>query len=156
VLAYRRSTGVHRQQLKWLMNGGAIALIGLLASPAGRRAVVAVIAPSISIVSALLRYRLYEESTADQPHALLRDPHALLVGVFMGLIALTNQRLRSPAASAFAASTLAAAAPLHPLRKRIQRLCRSALHTALATTPRHRRAFTARLRDGGRDRRDPR
>jgi hypothetical protein len=147
VLAYRRSTGVRRQQLKWLMSGGAIALIGLIVSPAVGGAVVAVIALPISIGVGVLRYRLYEIDrliSRTLSYAILT---ALLVGVFIGLIALTTNTLAFSGRVGVAASTLAAAALFNPLRKRIQRLVDRRFNRARYDAEATVAAFTARLRD---------
>jgi len=147
VLAYRRSTGVRRQQLKWLMNGGAIALIGLIVSPAVGGAFVAVMALPISIGVGVLRYRLYEIDrlvSRTLSYAILT---ALLVGVFIGLIALTTNTLAFSGRVGVAASTLAAAALFNPLRKRIQRLVDRRFNRARYDAEATVAAFTARLRD---------
>jgi hypothetical protein len=147
VLAYRRSTGVRRQQLKWLMNGGAIALIGLIVSPAAGGAVVGVIALPIGIGVGVLRYRLYEIDrliSRTLSYAILT---ALLVGVFIGLIALTTNTLAFSGRVGVAASTLAAAALFNPLRKRIQRLVDRRFNRARYDAEATVAAFTARLRD---------
>jgi len=147
VLAYRRSTGVRRQQLKWLMNGGAIALIGLIVSPAAGGAVVAVIALPISIGVGVLRCRLYEIDrliSRTLSYAILT---ALLAGTFIGLIALTTNTLAFSGRVDVAASTLAAAALFNPLRKRIQRLVDRRFNRARYDAEATVAAFTARLRD---------
>jgi hypothetical protein len=147
VLAYRRSTGVRRQQLKWLMSGGAVALIGLLGSPAVGVAFVAVIALPISIGVGVLRYRLYEIDrliSRTLSYAILT---AVLVGTFIGLVALTTNTLAFSGRVGVAASTLAAAALFNPLRKRIQRLVDRRFNRVRYDAGVTVAAFTARLRD---------
>ena len=147
VLAYRRSTGVRRQQLKWLMSGGAVALIGLIVSPVAGVAFVAVIALPISIGVGVLRYRLYEIDrliSRTLSYAILT---ALLVGTFIGLVALTTNTLALSGRVGVAASTLAAAALFNPLRKRIQRLVDRRFNRARYDAEGTVAAFTARLRD---------
>jgi hypothetical protein len=147
VLAYRRSTGVRRQQLKWLMSGGAVALIGLLGSPAVGVAFVAVIALPISIGVGVLRYRLYEIDrliSRTLSYAILT---AVLVGTFIGLVALTTNTLAFSGRVGVAASTLAAAALFNPLRKRIQRLVDRRFNRVRYDAGATVAAFTARLRD---------
>ena len=147
VLAYRHSTGVRRQQLKWLMNGGAIALVGLIASPAVGATVVAVMALPISIGVGVLRYRLYEIDrliSRTLSYAILT---AMLVGTFIGLIALTTNTLAFSGRVGVAASTLAAAALFNPLRKRIQRLVDRRFNRARYDAEATVAAFTTRLRD---------
>jgi hypothetical protein len=147
VLAYRRSTGVHRQQLKWLMSGGAVALIGLLASPAAGGTFVAIVALPISIGVGVLRYRLYEIDrlvSRTLSYALLTG---LLVGTFIGLVALTTNTLALSGRVGVAASTLVAAALFNPLRVRIQRLVDRRFNRARYDAEATVAAFTARLRD---------
>src|ERR1039458_885279 len=101
------------------MNGGALGLIGLIVAPAAGGAVVGVIALPIGIGVGVLRYRLYEIDrliSRTLSYAILT---ALLVGVFIGLIALTTNTLAFSGRVGVAASTLAAAALFNPLRKRI-------------------------------------
>jgi hypothetical protein len=147
VLAYRRSTGVRRQQLKWLMSGGAVALIGLIVSPVAGVAFVAVIALPISIGVGVLRYRLYEIDRLISRTLSYAVLTALLVGVFIGLIALTTNTLAFSGRVGVAASTLAAAALFNPLRKRIQRLVDRRFNRARYDAEGTVAAFTARLRD---------
>ena len=147
VLAYRRSNGVHRQQLKWLMSGGAIALIGLIASPAVGGTFVAVIALPISIGVGVLRYRLYEIDrliSRTLSYAILTG---LLVGTFIGLVALTTNTLAISGRVGVAASTLAAVALFNPIRKRIQHLVDRRFNRARYDAEATVAAFTARLRD---------
>jgi hypothetical protein len=84
LVIYRRSTGVRRQQLKWLGAGGGWCVVALLilvsnlANSAPTAVWIFIIlgwtALPLSIGVGILRYRLYERP-ARQPHALLRDPH---------------------------------------------------------------------------------
>jgi hypothetical protein len=148
VLAYRQSTGVRRQQLKWLMSGGAIALAGLIASlTVAGGTLVLVVALPISIGVGVLRYRLYEIDrliSRTLSYALLT---ALLVGTFIGLIALTTDTFALSGRVGVAASTLVAAALFNPLRLRIQRVVDRRFNRAHYDAEATVAAFTARLRD---------
>jgi hypothetical protein len=156
VLSFRAASGERRQQLKWLGAGGAIAITALLitivwsGAPAYVGNVVlpiALTALPITIGVGILRYRLYEIDrliSRTLSYAILT---ALLVGVFIGLIALTTNTLAFSGRVGVAASTLAAAALFNPLRKRIQRLVDRRFNRARYDAEATVAAFTARLRD---------
>jgi ABC-type bacteriocin/lantibiotic exporter with double-glycine peptidase domain len=95
----------------------------------------------------ILRYRLYEIDrliSRTLSYAILT---ALLVGAFIGLIALTTNTLALSGRVGVAASTLAAAALFNPLRKRIQRLVDRRFNRARYDAEAIVAGFTARLRD---------
>ena len=149
VLAYRRSTGVYRQQLKWLMSGGAIAIIGELITVTTNTwyPLPAVIALPVSIGIGVLRYRLYEIDrliSRTLSYAILT---ALLVVTFTGLIALTTNTFALSGQVGVAASTLAAAALFNPLRKRVQRLVDRRFNRLHYDAEAIVAAFSAKLRD---------
>jgi hypothetical protein len=157
LVSYRRSTGVRRQQLKWLGVGGAwciaalLALISNLANSAPGVVWIFIVlgwtALPISIGVGILRYRLYEIDrliSRTLSYAILT---ALLVGAFIGLIALTTNTLALSGRVGVAASTLAAAALFNPLRKRIQRLVDRRFNRARYDAEATVAAFSARLRD---------
>src|SRR6202035_1159289 len=163
IISYRRSVGVGRQQLKSLMAGGAVCVlaVGIFASGtahAGSSGAaqawaqvpwIAFAPLPIRIVAAILRYRLYEIDrlvTRTLSYAILT---ALLVGTFIGLIALTTNALALSGRVGVAASTLVAAALFNPLRVRIQRLVDRRFNRARYDAEATVAAFTARLRDAG-------
>jgi hypothetical protein len=157
VLSYRGSSGVRRQQVKWLAAGGVGCVAGLLflVSGAADSAPGAVwilvllgwVALPCSIGVGILRYRLYEIDrliSRTLSYAILT---ALLVGVFVGLIALSTNTLALSGRVGVAASTLAAAALFNPLRKRTQRLVDRRFNRARYDAEATVSAFTTRLRD---------
>jgi len=157
LVSYRRSTGVRRQQLKWLGTGGAWCIVSLLAlvssvanSAPGFVWIFIVLGWSalpLSIGVGILRYRLYEIDrliSRTLSYAILT---ALLVATFIGLIALTTNTLALSGRVGVAASTLAAAALFNPLRKRVQRLVDRRFNRARYDAEATVAAFTARLRD---------
>jgi hypothetical protein len=157
ILAYRRSAGAHRQQLKWLLTGGAVSIAGLLFALTlsnNRNPVLHVIgsvgfgsimALPISIGIGILRYRLYEIDrliSRTLSYALLTG---MLVGVFAGIALLPGTLLSS--SYGVAASTLAIAALFNPLRNRLQRLVDRRFNRARYDAEGTVAAFGARLRD---------
>ncbi|MGH2850442.1 MAG: hypothetical protein ACRDLP_07500 [Solirubrobacteraceae bacterium] len=157
VLSYRGSSGVRRQQVKWLATGGMGCIAGLLflISGAANSAPGAVwilillawVALPFTIGVGILRYRLYEIDrliSRTLSYAILT---ALLGGTFIGLIALTTNTLALSGRVGVAASTLAAAALFNPLRVRIQRLVDRRFNRARYDAEATVAAFTTRLRD---------
>jgi hypothetical protein len=71
----------------------------------------------------------------------------LLVGTFIGLVALTTDTLDLSGRVGVAASTLVAAALFNPLRVRLQRLVDRRFNRARYDAQATVEAFTARLRD---------
>jgi hypothetical protein len=131
-VAWRRSTGERRQQLKWLASGVLIGVLGLvfgLAVPGNASAAVRVIANVISfgivalpvsIGVAVLRYRLYEIDRIISRTLAYAIVTGLLVGVYAGLVLLTTQVLGFHTEVAVAVATLVAAALVNPVRRRVQ------------------------------------
>jgi hypothetical protein len=155
---FRRADPIQRLQLKWLVSGAVISVIGGFASifTSGSGGIVGVVgnilglglvAFPLAIAVAVQRYRLYEVDRLISRTLAYAILTGLLVGVFIGLIALTTDTLALSGRAGVAASTLAAAAMFNPLRIRTQRLVdrrfNRARYDADATTA----AFTARLRD---------
>ena len=119
--AYRRSTGEHRQQLKWLIGGVVIAaasgavtvfLSGKHGLPGaiGGSAVIGIAALPLSVAIGVLNYRLYEIDrliSRTITYALLTG---LLVAVYLGVVVLGTDVLPFSSPVGVAASTLAAAA----------------------------------------------
>jgi hypothetical protein len=134
ILAYRRSTGVRRQQLKWLMSGGALSIGGLVLAMAisnagnpvlhvvGFVSFVSVAALPVGIGVGILRYRLYEIDRLISRTLSYLIVTGLLAGVFVGTVVVATDVLPFSSPVAVAASTLAAAALFNPLRRRVQHL----------------------------------
>jgi hypothetical protein len=156
VLRYRRASGVQRQQLKWLAAGAAtcVACLALNAASGGGSDFVGQVSFAVGLTAlpvaigvGILKYRLYEIDrliSRTLSYAILT---ALLVGTFIGLIALTTNTLNLSGRVGVAASTLAAAALFNPLRIRIQRLVDRRFNRARYDAEATVAAFTARLRD---------
>jgi hypothetical protein len=160
VRSYRRAGGERRQQLKWL-GAGAMTCVVLLVliivwSGVSSNASwvvgdilfpLALTALPLAMGIGILRYRLYEIDrliSRTLSYAILT---ALLVGTFIGLVALTTNTLALSGRVGVAASTLAAAALFNPLRKRIQHLVDRRFNRARYDAEATVAAFSARLRD---------
>lgn len=159
VLAYRKSTGDRRAQLKWLISGGAVALLGLVLtvalgsspSPVIRGLAVAgfggVAALPVSIGVGVLKYRLYEIErliSRTLSYAILTG---LLIGAYVGMIALTTKLVPLSSSVGVAASTLVAVALFTPLRRRVQRRVDRRFNRARYDTDAMVATFSTRLRD---------
>jgi hypothetical protein len=159
ILAYRRSAGARRQQLKWLLTGGAISIGGLLFAMTinnshhpvlhvvGAVGFGGIIALPVGIGIGILKYRLYDIDrliSRTLSYALLTG---LLVCVFVGLVLLTTRVLPFSSPVGVAASTLAAAGLVAPLRSRLQRVVDRRFNRARYDADATVAAFGARLRD---------
>ena len=157
-LGYRGASGIRRQQLKWFGAGSAtsIACVLLLGGGAVTNSASSVVwfliiaglmAMPVSMGVAILRYRLYEIDrlvSRTLSYAILT---ALLVGTFVGLVALSTEVLPFSSPEGVAASTLTAAALFNPLRKRIQRIVDRRFNRSRYDAEATVAAFSARLRD---------
>ena len=149
VVEYRRSTGEHRQQLKWLMLGGAVSIVALLVtlSVNGSIAFIGVAALPISIGVGILKYRLYDIDRLISRTVSYAIVTGSLVVVFLGLVVLTTDVLPFSSPVGVAASTLAAAALFNPLRRRVQRTVDRRFNRARYDAEATVEAFRQRLRD---------
>ena len=149
IVEYRRSSGVHRQQLKWLMLGGCVSIVALLVtlSVNGSIAFVGVAALPISIGVGILKYRLYDIDRLISRTVSYAIVTGSLVAVFLGLVVLTTDVLPFSSPVGVAASTLAAAALFTPLRRRVQRTVDRRFNRARYDAETTVEAFSRRLRD---------
>lgn len=159
IAGYRRSTGDYRQQLKWLLSGGAISIGGLLLAmtvsnsnvPAlrvvGFVSFVSVTALPIGIGIGILKYRLYEIDRLISRTLSYLLVTGLLVSVFLGLVVLSTRVLPFSSPVGVAASTLAAAALFNPLRIRVQRQVDRRFNRARYDAEATIAAFRMRLRE---------
>jgi len=151
---YRRAGNERRQQLKWLTAGAVVCIASggvSIGNPSG--IVSDLLIPlgfallPLAMGVGILRYRLYEIDrliSRTLAYALLT---ALLVGTFIGLVALSTDTLAISGRVGVAASTLAAAALFTPLRRRVQRLVDRRFNRARYDAEATVAAFTSRLRD---------
>jgi hypothetical protein len=159
VVSWRRASGERRQQLSWLMAGGAAALISFLAAiaagalPHGVREAIAdvlvcgIAALPVGMGVAILRYRLYEIDRIISRTLAYTIVTGLLVGVYAGLVLLATRVLAVSSPVAVAASTLAAAALFTPVRRRVQRVVDRRFNRVRYDGDRMVEAFAVRLKD---------
>ena len=157
---YRAAGGLERAQLKWLLLGacgsmlavaffvaglgnGNSALDDLLSSIAGSLFV----ALPAAMAVAILRYRLYDIDRLISRTLAYAILTALLVGTFIGVVALATDVLPFSSRVAVAASTLVAVALFNPLRVRVQRAVDRRFNRARYDAHATVAAFSARLRD---------
>ncbi len=131
VVRFRRSTGIERQQLKWI--SAALILVGVsLGLTAGAPvfgeatffiAFVALAAMPVATGVAMLRYRLYDIDVVINRALVYAALTATLAAVYLGsilLLQLALNRFTEGSSLAIAVSTLAVAALFRPARARIQ------------------------------------
>jgi hypothetical protein len=159
IVAYRRATGDLRQQLKWLMSGGATAIIGFglafsfgnVSSGVARLLLsvgfFGVIAVPIALGVGILKYRLYDIDRIISRTVAYASMTGLLIGVYVAMIALTTRVIPLSSSVGVAASTLAAVALFTPLRRRVQQRVDRRFNRANYDSAAMVSAFTARLRD---------
>ena len=149
--SYRRSTGDLRQQIKWLMVGGALCVVGILSGAAlggiGSALFILIFAFPVCIGIAILKYRLYDIDRLISRTLSYLILTALLIGVYIGLVALTTRALTLSSPISVAASTLAVAALFNPVRRRAQRLVDRRFNRARYDADATIAAFTAALRN---------
>jgi hypothetical protein len=158
VPAYRRATGVRRQQLKLLLAGATVAICGGflsiaagtgsgLATALAALGAVGLLGVPVSIGVGITKYRLYDIDRIVSRTLSYAVLTGLLVGVFAGLVLLSTRVLPFSSPVGVAASTLAALALFNPLRGRIQRVVDRRFNRARYDAEELVAAFGTRLRD---------
>jgi hypothetical protein len=159
IVSYRGSTGERRLQLKWLLTGAAVFLVcGMaLLVGSGRASPVLQVVGNVGsaglgvlplcIGIAILKYRLFEIDRLISRTLSYAIVTGLLVGIYVGLIALTTRALPLSSPIGVAASTLAAAALFTPLRRYTQRIVDRRFNRAHYDAEATIAAFSSGLRD---------
>jgi hypothetical protein len=154
VLSWRKADGERRQQLKWLACGAAVTLcLGVLGnapssgSAASRLLEVGVVAMPAAIGVGILKYRLYDIDRIISRTLAYAIVTGLLVGVYAGLVLLTQEVMGFTSPVAVAVSTLAAAALFSPLRRRVQQAVDRRFNRARYDADQTVAAFAVRLKD---------
>ncbi len=159
LLTVRRSSGMRRQQLKWLMSGSVIAVVcaalsipGYTASSgiwASLNTVLAVgfVALPVSIGVGILRYRLYEIDRLISRTLAYAIVSGLLIGAYAVLVAIAHNVVEFRSPLAVAVATLAAVAVFNPLRRRVQHLVDRRFNRARYNAEALISAFATRMQD---------
>ena len=157
---YRRSTGIRRVQLKWLISGALLTAVGfvttlgfsnssstfgqVMADAGG----IGLVALPVCMGVAILKYRLYDIDRVISRTLSYAVVTGLLVAVYVGMVTLTTRVLPLSSSVGVAASTLAAAALITPLRRRVQRAVDRRFNRTRYDAEATLTAFAASLRDG--------
>jgi hypothetical protein len=159
---YRSASGDERARLKWLLWGAVVFMLAgtvtVLASAldpnpstvvqvAEAIALVALNAFPLSVGVAILKYRLYEIDRVISRTLAYAIVTGLLVGCYVGVVALGTHLLPFKGSVAVAVSTLAVAALFNPVRRRVQRVVDRRFNRARYDADRTVSAFAARLKD---------
>lgn len=160
IVRFRRSTGVERQQIKWLAVASVIAAAAMLGAAAIGFAgsdnlanaviVLGILCIPVAIGVAMLRYRLYDVDRVISKTLVYGSLTVVLGASYVGLV-LAGQALFSAFAGgsnlAIAVSTLAVAALFLPARSRVQRFVDRRFYRRRYDAQRTLEAFGARLRE---------
>jgi hypothetical protein len=155
VVAWRRSSGERRQQLKWLITGAAVCaacgIIGVawtnIPTALGQIVAFGIAALPASLGIGILKFRLYDIDRIISRTLAYTIVTGLLIGVYAGLVLLATQVLAVSSTVAVAVSTLVAAALFNVLRRRVQRAVDRRFNRARYDADATVALFAARLQD---------
>ena len=161
LVRFRRSQGLERQQLRWMMAALTLVPLAVIAGfllvtggapsqVAWIPALVAFMLPPLAVGIAVLRYRLYEIDRIISRTIGWAAVTTVLAVVFVAVILVTQTALASITTSntfAVAASTLVVSALFQPLRRRVQATVDRRFNRARYDAKRTVAAFAGRLRD---------
>lgn len=163
VFRYRRAQQVERQEIKWLLLGGALTvLIMFTASPAApwdletaipmlsSVALLALAAIPAAVGVAITRYHLYDIDVVINRTLVYLALTAILAATYLGVVVLMQQALgglTEESDLAVAGSTLAVAALFRPLRSSIQGFIDRRFYRRKYDAAETLQRFSTRLRD---------
>ena len=154
VLRFRSSTGVERQQLRWVVAGAAAAVAGLLAGAAVPQGGVLsailyamVLCIPLGVAVAVLRYRLWDLDRLVSRTVTYALVTGLLILPYLLILPLVTRLAGDAGGLAVAAATLTAVALFTPLRRRTQDLVDRRFNRRRYDAARTVEAFAVRLRD---------
>jgi hypothetical protein len=152
VVRFRSSSGVERQQLRWVAAGAVAAVAGLLAGAAVPQSTVLssilyamVLCIPLAVAVAVLRYRLWDLDRLVSRTVTYAVVTALLVVPYLLIVPAAGRLVQGSGSLAVAAATLAAAAAFAPLRRRVQGLVDRRFNRRRHDTAQTIDAFSARL-----------
>jgi hypothetical protein len=150
---YRRSAGVERQQLKWMVAGGVLLALGVVASFPGEWwsalfSIFGFFAFILCVGVALLRYHLYDLGRIVSRALSYAVVTALLVGVYAAIVVGLGAAFgRTGNPVLIAGATLLVAALFGPVRRRVQTAVDRRFNRHRYDAERTLAAFSADLRD---------
>jgi hypothetical protein len=157
VLRFRRSSGVERQQLKWVVYAGVLLLltipVGMFLPATLGDALWGLIIAFVPVAAgvAILRYRLFDIDRLINRTLVYGLLTAVLGLGYVGAVLVLGQVFgavgRDPPGWAVAGATLAVAALFQPARRRIQAVVDRRFNRRKYNAARTVEAFSARLRD---------
>jgi hypothetical protein len=160
IVRFRRSSGIERQQLKWIVYSGAVCAslfvitLPITVSPwddvAFVIAFLSLIGVPVSTGVAVLRYRLYDVDVVINRTLVYGSVTALLAGSYLGLVLLFQlvfSSVTEGSGLAVALSTLAVAALFRPARNRVQALVDRRFYRHKYDAQQTLEGFAARLRE---------
>ena len=158
-MRFRQSTGVEREQIKWVWAAGALLVVTFVISVllddrapeiVNHVQLVGFLGIPAAITVAILRYGLFDIDVVVNRALVYGALTATLAGVYLGgvlLFGLVLAPITSDSGLAVAASTLAVATLFNPVRRRIQELVDRRFYRSKYDTEVTLEAFSARLRD---------
>ena len=157
ILRVRRSTGIEREQMRWI--GYSLALIvvfAVLSSLAGSAAnslwgkLGQALVLSFFVVScgiAIMRYRLYDIDRIISRTASYALVTGVLIAVYLAVVTAMSQLLPDSSSLAVAAATLSVAAVFRPVLRRMQAIVDRRFNRSSFDAERTIDSFALRLRD---------
>jgi hypothetical protein len=148
VLRFRASRGVERQQLRWVVAGATVAVVGLLLGGfTSGLTYLAVVAVPVSVAVAVLRYRLWDLDRLVSRTVTYAVVTGLLVVPYLLVVPAASRLAEGSGSLAVAAATLAVAALFQPLRRRVQAAVDRRFNRRRYDAARTVAGFGGRLRD---------
>jgi len=156
-LRFKRANALQRQQIKWLLWAGAVAVVTFVIGTAGYDVwgeaisnvaiLTSVLGLAVATGIAILRHRLYDIDVVINRTLVYAVLTATLGGAYLGTVLLLQLILSPSSDFAIAGSTLAVAALFRPARTRIQAGVDRRFYRRRYDARRTLDEFGARLRD---------
>lgn len=134
VVSWRRASDERREQLKWLMAGAVLSVVGLASTVVLAQFSGPAVHPALAVTLALglfslplaftvgiLKYRLYDIDRLISRTVSYAIVTGAVVALYVAVITLATRAFGFSSSVAVASSTLGAAAVVNPLRIRVQR-----------------------------------